>query len=342
MTLDFRFHATLVLGNAVYRAGSSMSVKVSKREIKIGERADGSKIALPLIEYKGTAGPALFIGAGIHGDELTGLASLWKLFDYLKGKDIRGTITIMPAMNPDGLSYNVRGIPEAEVDLNRLYPGKPNGYVAERITAKIWEVARKHDAIIDFHTMGPSIPFVLIDIVKGDLKKKMDRLAGATGITVLEELPPDEYGLQNLGASLGGVATAANIPNITIELGGVKGIDWGSVEAGFLSAKNVLVDMGMVKGTHTSVTSSVVIREKGYRRDDVFSEKPGLIEYAVNMGDRVKKGATLARTRDVYGKVVEEVKMPEDGYMISENLGHAAHTGGYVACIAVKVKKQQE
>jgi predicted deacylase len=319
-----------------------MSVKISKREIRVGERADGSRIALPLIEYKGSKGPTLFIGAAIHGDELTGLASLWKLYDFLKGKDIHGTITIMPAMNPDGLSFNVRGIPQAEVDLNRLYPGKQKGYVAERITAKIWEVARKHDAIVDLHTMGPSIPFVLTDLTKGDLKKKMDRLAESTGITVLEELAEEEYALQNLGASLGGIATAANIPNITIELGGSKGVDWSSVEAGFLSLRNVLVHMGMVEGTHARVTSSAVIREKGYRRDDVFSEKPGVIEYTVKMGDKVKEGATLARIRDVFGKVVEEVKMPEDGYMISENLSNAAQTGGYVACIAVKVKKRPQ
>ena len=133
-----------------------MSVKVSRKTVKIGERTDGSRIALPLIEYKGSPGPALFIGAGIHGDELTGVASIWKLYDFLKGKDIRWTVTIMPAMNPDGLSYNVRGIPEAEVDLNRLYPGKPTGYLAERITAKIWDIAKKHDAIIDLTRWGPA------------------------------------------------------------------------------------------------------------------------------------------------------------------------------------------
>jgi predicted deacylase len=244
----------------------------------------------------------------------------------------------MPAMNPDGLSYNVRGIPEAEVDLNRLYPGKRTGYIAERITAKIWEVAKKHDAIIDFHTMGPSIPFVLTDLTGGELKKKMDKLAESTGITVLEELSADEYALQNLGASLGGVATAAGIPNITIELSGSKGVDWSNVEAGFLSAKNVLVNMGIIKGTHTRVTSVPVIRAKGFRRDDVFAGKPGIIEYAIKMGDSVRKGATLARIRNVFGETVEEVKMPEDGYMVSENLSHSVWTGSYVACIAVKVK----
>jgi len=315
-----------------------MSVKASRNEIEIGERADRSRIALPIIEYKGAPGPSVFIGAGIHGDELTGQASLWRLYDYLEDKEIKGTITIMPVLNPDGLNFGVRGIPEADVDLNRLYPGKADGYISERITAKIWEVAKKHDAIIDLHTMGPSIPMILIDRLSGDLKAKMDRLAEATGLTVLEELPPEAYALQNLGASLGGVACTVNIPNITIELGGGKMIDWDSVEAGYLAMTNVLVYLGVVNGTPQRITSSVVIRETGYCRDDVWSEKGGIVEYTVKMGDRVKKGSTLAKIRNVFGEVVQEVKMPEDGYMVSGSSANATQTGGWIGTIAVKKK----
>ncbi len=314
-----------------------MSVKASRNELEIGERADKSRIALPVIQYKGASGPSVFIGAGIHGDELTGQASLWRLYDYLEDKEIKGTITIMPVMNPDGLSFGVRGIPEADVDLNRLYPGKANGYISERITAKIWEVAKKHDTIVDLHTMGPTVPVILIDRLLGDLKTKVHRLAEATGLTVLEELPPEEFALQNLAASHGSVASAVNIPNITIELSGGKMIDWGSVEAGYVAVRNVLVYLGIVNGTPQRITSSIVIRETGYHRDEVWSEKGGLVEYAVKLGDRVKKGAALAKIRNVFGDMVEEIKMPQDGYMISESSASATHTGGWIATIAVKL-----
>ncbi len=316
-----------------------MSVKVSKNEIRIGERADGSQYVLRTLQYKGSKGPSVFIGVGVHGDELTGNACVWRLIDFLKDKNIRGTITIMPGMNPDGLNYNIRGIPEAGVDLNRLYPGKPNGYIAERITAKIWEVARKHDIIIDLHTIGKGIPFVLLDPVTGDLKERTDDLAEATGITVLEEYSPEDYAQQNLGASLGGVASQANIPSLTIELGGSKDIDWNSVEAGYLAVRNVLVHIGAVNGTKTPVKSSVVIRRTGYRREDVWSEKGGLIEYVVELGQMVKAGRALAKVRGLFGEVLEEVKMPVDGYIVALNSGHVAHTGGPVATIAIKMKK---
>lgn len=315
-----------------------MSVKVSRKEIRIGERADGSQYVLNVLQYKGSAGPSVFIGVGIHGDELTGIASVWRLIEYLKGKDVRGTITIMPAMNPDGLNYNIRGMPEAGVDLNRLYPGKSNGYIAERITAKIWEIARKHDIIIDLHTIGRGIPFVLLDPVTGDLKRRNDELARATRITVLDELSPEDYAQQNLGASLGGVASKDDIPSLTIELGGSKDIDWGSVDAGYLAVRNVLIHVGAIDGTVTPVKSSVVIRESGYRREDVWSEKGGLIEYVVDLGQKVKAGQILAKVRGLYGEVLEEVRMPEDGYMVAENSGHVTHTGGPIATIAIRMK----
>ena len=75
-------------------------------------------------------------------------------------------------LNPEGLSFGVRGIPETDVDLNRLYPGKADGTASERLTAKIWEVAKKHDVIIDLHTMGVGLPMILINsclIVEGNV-----------------------------------------------------------------------------------------------------------------------------------------------------------------------------
>ncbi|MBN1677953.1 MAG: succinylglutamate desuccinylase/aspartoacylase family protein [Candidatus Thermoplasmatota archaeon] len=316
-----------------------MSVKVSKKKIRIGERADGSAYVLSILEYKGSAGPSVFIGAGVHGDELTGIASIWRLIDYLKGKEVLGTITIIPSMNPDGLNYNIRGMPEAGVDLNRLYPGKSTGYIAERITAKIWEIARKHDVIVDLHTIGRGIPFVLLDPVSGDLKRRNDELAEATGITVLDEFESEDYAQQNLGSSLGGVASTHGIASLTIELGGSKDIDWGTVEAGYLAVRNVLVHLGAVKGTLTPVKSSVVIHEKGYRREDVWSEKGGLLEYVVELGQKVKAGQVIAKVRSPFGEVVEEIRMPEDGYMVALNSYENAYTGGAIATIAIKVRK---
>jgi hypothetical protein len=229
-------------------------------------------------------------------------------------------------------------MPETDVDLNRLYPGKADGAISERVTAKIWEVAKKHDAVIDMHTMGLGVPSILIDRLSGDLKVKTHLLAEATGLTVLEEHAPEDFALQNLAASLGSVASAANIPNVTVELGGIKTIDWGTVEAGYLAMRNALVHLGAVKGTIQKIESCVVIREKGLSVQDVMAEKGGIVEYAVKLGDKVSKGETIARIRDFFGDVVAEVKMPEDGYIVMKSFMDAVQTGSEVAVVAVKMR----
>lgn len=53
-----------------------MEPKVVRDEIVVGERADGSRIVVPMITYEGDTGPTIFIGVSIHGDEITGQASL--------------------------------------------------------------------------------------------------------------------------------------------------------------------------------------------------------------------------------------------------------------------------
>ena len=315
-----------------------MPTKPTRRSLRVGERADGTAIALPMIEYKGGPGPSVFIGAGLHGDELTGMASLWKLHDYLDGKKIRGRIMIMPRMNPEGFNFNVRGIPETGVDLNRLFPGNREGYVSERLTAKIWQVAKKYDYIVDLHTMGWSIPLVLIDPLKGEMKRKTDDMANCTGITVLDELPAEDYALDNLGASFGAVAAQNGIPSITIELGGAKAIDTGTVDAGYLAVRNFLAHIGVIDAPETKVTCCKVIRERGYRRKGVYCNRGGLAEFLLVPGDKCRKGTTIARIRGEFGQIAEEVKMPEDGYVVSLNSWSTMHTGNYVATIAVRLK----
>ncbi len=164
-----------------------MEPKVHREEIAVGERADGSRIVLPMIRYEGDTGPSVFIGVSIHGDEITGQASLWKLFDYLKGKQIRGALTLLPVMNPEGFNFNVRGIPESTVDLNRVYPGDIHGALSERLTGRIWDIAKKSEYVIDVHTAGWCIPFILVDPVTGKLKERIDDLANAAGEITVED-----------------------------------------------------------------------------------------------------------------------------------------------------------
>ncbi len=296
---------------------------------------DGSPLTLPVIQYDAGEGPTVFMGCTIHGDELTGQASIWKLRESIATAEIRGRLTIVPIMNPMGFNYNVRGIPMSTVDLNRLYPGDPQGSLSERTTGRIWSIAKEHDYIVDVHTAGWSIPHVLLDPMKGELKARVEEFALASGITVLQEYEAERYRLQNLAASLPGVALEEGKVALTVELGGFKGIDWGSVDAGFICLANLLIKAGVMEGKLRAVTSAPVIHELGYRRTSLFAPLGGLLRYEEVPGAKVRKDDLVAEIRDVYGRIKGEARAPEAGFIIALNATSVVPSGGHVGELGV-------
>lgn len=313
-----------------------MKVRVTEREEVIGEMADGARVALPVIEYQAGGGASLFVGCSIHGDELTGQASVWKLRKEIEESELKGRLTIVPVMNPMGFNYNVRGVPMGSIDLNRLYPGDPEGSLSERTTARIWALAREYDYIVDVHTAGWCIPHILVDPLKGDLEQRVEDFAQASGITVLHEFEAERYALQNLGASLPGVALREGKVALTVELGGFKGIDWASVDAGYMCLRNLLIKAGLMEGRLRIVTSAPVVRETGFRRSPLFAPRGGLLRFEEVPGSKVKEGGLIAEVRDVFGHVIDEVRAPEEGFVVALNAVSMVSTGGYVGELAVR------
>ena len=312
---------------------------IERKYVEIGFRPDGSQIKIPLIKVKGKIDePKIFIGASIHGNELTGQVSIWRLLDYLKNKEIKGELTIIPLMNPEGFNYNVRGIPNGAPDLNRLYPGDPKGSLAERIVAKIWEIAKNHNFIIDMHTAGKCIPFILLDPAPPEIRKKIEVVAIASSISVLDEFPPEKYERIGLAKSLPAVAIKNGIPSFTVELPGFRGVDLIGAKAGFIALKNMLIKLGVIEDDFEKIDFMPVIREMGYRRETIYAEKSGLLEYVKDLGSKVMRNEVIAKVRNIFGEVVEEIRSPWDGYIISINPTTTVGTGSYVASMAIKMK----
>jgi hypothetical protein len=179
----------------VARRGNAVTqVARTEGRVPIGERPDGSPLSLPYIRWHGEPGPHLYIGVTIHGDELTGQASLWRVAAWLEQSVLTGMVTAIPAQNPEGFNYNVRGIPGRTHDLNRSYPGSPDGETHERVTAAITEMALAADAAVDVHTAGWCMPYILLDPVADPaLATRTRELAEATGITLVNEFVSERY-----------------------------------------------------------------------------------------------------------------------------------------------------
>ena len=92
---------------------------------------------------------AVFITAGVHGNEISSQVAAMKLIQYLETHPIKGTVYIMPFMNPKGTANNVRDY--AGIHLNKKADVKGTiSYKTVKLITKF-----KCKAYGDFHCTRP-------------------------------------------------------------------------------------------------------------------------------------------------------------------------------------------
>ena len=108
-----------------------------------------AKKGTPVIKIKGGNGKKVFITSGVHGSELSSQVAALKLIKYLESHPVKGTVYIMPFMNPKGTASNVRNY--AGISLNQKANVK--GTISYK-TVKLITKA-KCSAYGDFHCTRP-------------------------------------------------------------------------------------------------------------------------------------------------------------------------------------------
>ena len=108
-----------------------------------------AKSGTPVIKFKGGKGKVVFITAGCHGNEIPSQVAAMKLIKYLETHYIKGTVYVMPFMNPKGTAANVRDY--KGVHLNKKANKKGTiSYKTVKLIKKL-----KCDAYGDFHATRP-------------------------------------------------------------------------------------------------------------------------------------------------------------------------------------------
>ncbi|MGN1038497.1 MAG: succinylglutamate desuccinylase/aspartoacylase family protein, partial [Mailhella sp.] len=87
----------------------------------------------------GTGKKRVCIVTGVHGDELEGQYICYRIGNLLQNElsHLNGTVDIYPALNPLGIDSIMRGIPNFDLDMNRIFPGDPLGSMAENTAYNI-------------------------------------------------------------------------------------------------------------------------------------------------------------------------------------------------------------
>jgi len=94
--------------------------------------------------------PTIMIVAGTHGNEKAGTKAAEYLKDNIKIE--KGTLIIIPEANILACEKAVRNFPP-DINLNRVYPGNPQGNSIEKLASKIFNLMKKYDInlLVDLH-----------------------------------------------------------------------------------------------------------------------------------------------------------------------------------------------
>jgi predicted deacylase len=121
-------------------------------ESRMLEVADG--VSIPVTTVTGPKpGPVLALVAGNHGYEYPPILALQKLRTKIDPGRLAGTIVMVHVANmPSFLGRTVYFSPADRKNLNRVYPGRADGTVSERIAYAITtQVIDPSDYLLDLH-----------------------------------------------------------------------------------------------------------------------------------------------------------------------------------------------
>ena len=108
------------------------------RRANFSNHADGSDAALTFHDIVGQAtGPTVGISGAIHGNEPTGTEIILDLYRALQSIPVRGRIVLLPVANPRAYAQNRRFTTIDELNLNREFPGDPNGSYTQQLAGAL-------------------------------------------------------------------------------------------------------------------------------------------------------------------------------------------------------------
>ncbi len=352
--------AKIEVGSAVSTRGAYAYGTIPVLDLPTGGREE-----IPVVIAQGQEdGPIIWVTANIHGGELTGIASVHQLLTPGLPGELRGTLIVLPTINPAGLQVMQRYPYYEAKDPNRVWPGFKQGNTSgvppaiyEQIASTIFDavVATKPDCLLDLHNASiDSIPFTIRDRVlypadsgsesrsnAEELAGRLDWLARTFGLSLVNESPAAKYVDLVLHRSVAGsMVNTAGIPSLTLELGMGMAIDPAAVDAGTAGILNVLRGFEMLPG-YPEPISQVPVIDLGFpvRRDDsARAPVSGILQSVVRPGQPFSSGDLLARMLDIYGRPIDggEIVAQADGWLIGWSNGIAKYRGQPVASLAVR------
>jgi N2-acetyl-L-2,4-diaminobutanoate deacetylase len=311
--------------------------------LKLPHSSDASAwgaVMIPITVIRNGQGPTALLTGGNHGDEYEGPIGLSKLAASLKASDIRGRVIIVPFMNFPAFRAGTRTSPIDRGNLNRSFPGKPDGTVTEKIA----DYFQRHllplaDFVLDIHSGGRTldfVPFAAIHVLpdfeqQGRCEAAMRAFGAPYSMRMLEL---DSVGMYDSAAEEAGKVF------VSTELGGGGSATARSVAVADRGIQGFLIHAGIFMSQAGNKEVSTVRKTTVLDMPDgscyTTSEHEGLLEVCKDLGEMVERGEVIARVYQTTstGAAPVEYLAKRSGLLAARHFPGLVHIGDTVAVVA--------
>jgi len=283
--------------------------------LKIEDRPQSPGTLIPVTLIHGARpGPTLAVIAGIHGYEYPGITALQQLRRRVDPAQLSGRLLLVHVANPPAFfGRSIYTSPADGLNLNRSFPGDPEGSVSERIAHTLTtQVIEAADYLIDLHAgdgnerLRPYVYMPETGDAAFDASARGLAEAFLLDTIVIDRTPvtaPDTSRFTDM------TAWSRGIPAITTETGQLGSNDPEWVALALRGLENVLRHLGMLAG-YPAPNKAVVWLEDF---EVVASPATGIFEAQVRDGYFVAEGGVLGELLDLFGEPLATVRAPFAG-----------------------------
>ncbi len=265
---------------------------------------DGVEIPYGIVEGA-QSGPCLLVTAGVHGSEYCSIESAVRLLQTPPER-ISGTLLVLPILNVQGFrKRSIYVMPEDGKNLNRMFPGKPDGTASERLAHwLVTSVYPQADAYLDLHGGDLDEDLAPFTLYPHDCEKSK-ALATVFGLPVAVAAGGEGYTIN--------AAYKAGVPSVLPEVSG-NGL-WGEDTVGMMMAgiHRVMHHLGMIADEAPPSPQAAP--------DYVTMWVPsapvdGLWYPAKTLSEPVAAGEALGEIKDVFGTVLATIRSEKPGFIL--------------------------
>lgn len=280
-----------------------------------GGNSPDTKIPISIVNGS-KPGPVLALIAGVHPYEYPPIEALLRLKARINPKELKGTILLVHIANLQAFQkrtiyYN----PYDWLNLNRVFPGDPNGTISKRIAYTITQEIIKHcDYLIDLHCGDGNESLVPYSYwskggnpVIDEISKKLVEVFGIYPI-IETERPSD----QKATVYVDNTAIQMGKPAFTVESGQLGIVDEESVQLLLRGIKNVMRYLKMIEGEVKDFGKPVYIK----RFEVIRSNHDGIFYPLTKRGYHINKGEPIGYVTDYFGNKLETVYSPFTGQVL--------------------------